>query len=82
MGRAARAAESHTPGGHGVPLTVHKAFLPSSKKKKKNYCTNFWENYYYCCSFVVKNYYYCFYNCYFYFVNNLVVNIKIIILSS
>ena len=35
MGRAVRAAESHTPGGHGVSLTVHKAFLPSSKKKKK-----------------------------------------------
>ena len=30
MGRAARARESHTPGGHGVPLTVHEAFLPSS----------------------------------------------------
>ena len=35
VGRAARAAESHKPGGHGVPLTVHKVFLPSSKKKKK-----------------------------------------------
>ena len=49
-GRAERAAESHTPGGHGAPLTVHKAFLPSSKKKKKNYkiiyffflIVNFW----------------------------------------
>ena len=35
VGRAARAAEFHTPGGHGVPLTMHKAFLPSSPKKKK-----------------------------------------------
>ena len=35
MGRAVRAAESHTPGGHGVSLTGHKAFLPSYKKKKK-----------------------------------------------
>ena len=34
MGRAARAAESHTRGRHGVPLTVHKEFLSSSKKKK------------------------------------------------
>ena len=35
VGRAAKAVESHKPGGHGVPLTVHNAFLPSSKKKKK-----------------------------------------------
>ena len=35
VGRAARAAETHTPGRHGISLTVHKAFLPSSKKKKK-----------------------------------------------
>ena len=33
VGRAVRTAESHTPGGHGVPLKVHKAFLPSSEKK-------------------------------------------------
>ena len=32
MGRAARAAESHTLGGHVVLLVVPKAFLPSSKK--------------------------------------------------
>ena len=29
----AKAAESHTPGGHGASLKVHKAFLPSLRKK-------------------------------------------------
>ena len=36
VGRAGRAAESHIPGGHGVPLTVIKHFsLPQNKKKKQ-----------------------------------------------
>ena len=33
VGRAAKAAESHTPEGHDASLKVHKAFLSSFKKK-------------------------------------------------